>query len=314
MSQSKVNEFIERGKYKQGRRDIQGAYEEYSNLIKYDSKQVEGYSLRGYLNLWYFCEFEDAKNDFKKALEIEPKHARACYGYGSVLCKFGEIKEGVKYFVKSAEINPSGPIYNEIGDNKLFLKENQEALEAFINSAEIELKDKYCFYENAIESFDKAVRLLFQKKEFKNAMKYLNKIIEIRKIAEREDYEPNDYNEEECKEFYNPCLEIKLIAFCLYITGDFEGCINKLNECIEKSSNSETEILLFESYILRGQALIKCNKREEAYSDWDEVSFVEFFGNQISILEHYKEYIFNNYSVKIEFKECRDYFLKNNFE
>tara|TARA_S200000501_G_scaffold97360_1_gene90681 strand:+ start:77 stop:733 length:657 start_codon:yes stop_codon:yes gene_type:complete len=209
MTQSKINEFIERGKYKQGRRDIKGAYEEYSNLIKYDSKQVEGYSLRGYLNLWYFCEFEDAKNDFKKALEIEPNHARACYGYGSVLCKFGEINAGVRYLEKSVEVEPSSSIYHEIGDHKLFLKEDQEALEAFINAAEIELKDKYCFYENAIESFDKAVTLLVENKEYENAIKYLKKIIEIRKIAEREDYEPNDYDEDECKEFYDPCFEIK---------------------------------------------------------------------------------------------------------
>ena len=54
MSQSKVNEFIERGKYKQSERDIDGAYEEYSSLIKHYPNYVEGYSLRGYLNLWYF--------------------------------------------------------------------------------------------------------------------------------------------------------------------------------------------------------------------------------------------------------------------
>jgi len=310
MSQSKVNEFIERGKYKQSERDIDGAYEEYSSLIKHYPNYVEGYSLRGYLNLWYFCEFEDAKNDFKKALDIEPKHASACYGYGSVLCKLGEIKEGLKFLVKSAEIKPSGSIYDEIGENKLYLKENQEALEAFINSAEIELKDKYCFYENAIESFDKAIKLLVQKKAYKDAIKYLNKIIEIRKLAEIEDYEPNDYDEDECKDFYDPCFEIKLIGFCLYLSGDFEGSINKLNECIKKFLNSEKEILLFESYILRGQAFIKCNKRQDANSDWDKVSFLEFFGNQISILDHFEEYVFNNYAVKIEFKECRDYFLK----
>ena len=74
--------------------------------------------------------------------------------------------------------------------------------------------------------------------------------------------------------------------------------------------NSEKEILLFESYILRGQAFIKCNNTEDAYSDWDKVSFLEFFGNQIAILENLEEYVFNNYAIKIEFKECREYFSK----
>ena len=310
MIKSKMNEYIERGNYKQyTERDIDGAYEEYSKLVKNYPNHVEGFLLRGHIKAHYRYEYVDAKNDFKKAVEIDPNHSDACYEYGSLLCRLGEINEGVKYLEHSVEVKPNGCIYDEIGENKLLLKEYEEALEAFINAAEIQLKDEYCWYENVIQSFDKAVKLFLQKKEYQDAIKYLNKIIEIRNIAEREDYEPNDFDEDECKDFYDPYVEIKLIAFCLYLVGDFEASINKLNEVIEKFSNTKKENYHFKSsLILRGQAFIKCNKIKDAYSDWDKVSFSKVFGNQIAYLETFEQDVFDNYAVRIEFKECREYF------
>ena len=313
MSKSKMNEFIEKGNYKQyTERDIDGAYEEYSKLVKNYPNHVEGFLLRGRIKAHYLYEYVDAKNDFKKAVEIDPNHSDACYEYGSLLCRLGDKNEGIKYLEHSVEVKPNGCIYHEIGEHKLFLKEYEEALEAFINAAEIELKDEYCWYENVINSFDKAVELVLKKKEYQDAIKYLNKIIEIRNIAEREDYEPNDFDEDECKDFYDTCVEMKLIAFCLYLIGDFEASINKLNKVIEKFLNTKKEksLFVFESYILRGQAFIKCNKSKDAYSDWDKVSFLKVFGNQIAILETFEEYFFDNYAVRIEFKECRKYFSK----
>ena len=304
------HDFIGRGKYKEENRDKKGAYEEYSNLIKYDPTNAEGYSLRGYLNLW--SEVEDAKNDFKKALELDPNHARACYGYGSILCKFDEIKEGVKYFEKSAEIDPNALIFHEIGEKKLILGEKEDALEAFINAAELELKEDkyYCFYDNAIESFFEVVSLLMEKGEFNSAINYLKKIIEIRKKAQEEDFSPCEYDEEEQQGFYITIYEIKFIALCFYLMGDYENSINHLNKVIKYDWSSAESNLLFQSYILRGQALIKSNKVEEAYSDWEKVNCIEYIGNQIAILEHFEEYVFNSFAIKIEFKECREYFSK----
>ena len=68
MPKSKMNEFIEKGNYKQyTERDIDGAYEEYSNLAKNYPNHVEGFLLRGQIKAHYRYEYVDAKNDFKKA-------------------------------------------------------------------------------------------------------------------------------------------------------------------------------------------------------------------------------------------------------
>ncbi|MEO0896264.1 MAG: tetratricopeptide repeat protein [Bacteroidota bacterium] len=77
---------------------FQEALQDYESAIDYDPKNPLLYNLRGktYMRATYQDFLEEAKEDFNKALEINPKDASAMKSLGEVLSKQGQFDQAIR--------------------------------------------------------------------------------------------------------------------------------------------------------------------------------------------------------------------------
>jgi tetratricopeptide (TPR) repeat protein len=103
-------------------------------------------------NLWAFFgqyykkkkSYEEAEKNFKKAIELNPKHWVALKNYGLMLIKIDRIEEGIKYLKLELEFDPYDPVtleeisaaYDEVG-------RVDEAVELLMDTWELDLKKDY---------------------------------------------------------------------------------------------------------------------------------------------------------------------------
>jgi tetratricopeptide (TPR) repeat protein len=89
------------------------------NLGRYDdaekielTEEEDTFHLRGILFLKQ-NRFEDAFAEFKKSLEIRPDYAPAYEGIGDVLQALESVEQGVEFYVKAFDLDPSQNILKE---------------------------------------------------------------------------------------------------------------------------------------------------------------------------------------------------------
>jgi len=151
-------------------------------------------------------EYEQAVNQFKKAIELTPNNPKLYFVTGLTLEKMAKENEAIKHFKKAVEINPNHPDYNlQLGrslyNNKLLgeaEKYTKKAQELSPNNAKTYLTlgniyNRMARVDESIEQYKKAMELdpnlaeshynmgysLNLKNKFQEALAYFDKALEL---------------------------------------------------------------------------------------------------------------------------------------
>jgi serine/threonine protein kinase/tetratricopeptide (TPR) repeat protein len=99
----------------------------------------EGHSCLGLIKTYYDWDWEGAKREFEKALELNPNYITAHAGYVSYLMAIGELDEAIKQGIKAMELDPLGlPSNMYLGVYYIRAGQLELAREQFYKTIEIE--------------------------------------------------------------------------------------------------------------------------------------------------------------------------------
>lgn len=80
----------------------------------------------------------DARNAFRKAIELQPGLVDAHHGLGSVLLTMGSLEEALRHLHDAAELDPhNAAVQNEMGNALVSLRRTEEATAAFERAASL---------------------------------------------------------------------------------------------------------------------------------------------------------------------------------
>ena len=188
------------------------------------------------------------EGEYKKAItvynQIEPKTAETYEAIGNCYRQLGDFKSAVTYYNKALGINPDNTeTYYALGVTYLEANNMQKAKQAFETSLQkdsrnIKSKKMLAFIEQkeVIKSIDLAYDF-YEKKDFRSALKYLNKAVETF---------PNDP-----KVYYYRGLTKESL-------GDIKGAANDFRETIKIDRN------YYVAYYKLAESLEKIGKQREA--------------------------------------------------
>ena len=198
--------------FPEGFNNLANIYKELKNIknsITFFKKAIE--LNPNYINALYnigvvyfeIDKYEESSAYFKKVLEINPKHLATLNNFGLLLKKTKKYDEALKCFKKAIDIdsnflqayNNIGTISLELGNIKDAIFNYEKVLQISPNNF-ISYKNLLATYENSnqIENYEKTLKLtkkkfpnekilelykgilFFRKKEFKESIKYLDKI------------------------------------------------------------------------------------------------------------------------------------------
>ena len=188
------------------------------------------------------------EGEYQKAItvynQIEPKTSETYEAIGNCYRQLGDFKSAVNNYNKSLSINPdNSEAYYALGITYLEannLKKAKEAFEASLqkNAKNIKSKKMLSFIEQkeVIKSIDLAYEF-YEKKDYRSALKYLNKAVETF---------PND-----AKVYYYRALTKESL-------GDIKGAVNDFRETIKIDRN------YYVAYYKLAESLEKTGKQKEA--------------------------------------------------
>jgi len=117
-------------------------------------------------------EFEEAIEEFDKAIELDPNNPKYHNNKGNALYDLHNYQEAIEEFDKAIELDPNNPNYhNNKGNALLKLGRYEEAIEEFDKAIELKpnnpsyhnnkgiAQDDLHNYQEAIEEYDKAIEL-----------------------------------------------------------------------------------------------------------------------------------------------------------
>jgi TolB-like protein/cytochrome c-type biogenesis protein CcmH/NrfG len=106
--------------------------------LKIDPSLPEVHASLGHLNM-HLLRWDEAENDFKRAIELNPNYASAHQWYAYFMTFHRRFHEGLKRIEIAQELDPlSLPIADSIGEFLYFARRNHEAIAAFQKSLEMD--------------------------------------------------------------------------------------------------------------------------------------------------------------------------------
>ena len=141
MKENKIEYYFNEGVKKYNAKDFEGAKVDFTKAIELDPNFVAAYTNRGFAK-HKLKEFEGAKEDFTKAIELDPNLVEAFISRG--LAKYGseDFKGAVEDYTKAIELNPNKSelfnIYFFRGFAQSKLNKNIEAIEDYTNAIELD--------------------------------------------------------------------------------------------------------------------------------------------------------------------------------
>jgi serine/threonine-protein kinase len=83
-----------------------------SGALQRDETLAEAHAALAFSRMFYDWDFNAAEKEFKRALELQPDYAIACYWYGLNLAALGRPYEAVEHVRRAQELDPLSPIIN----------------------------------------------------------------------------------------------------------------------------------------------------------------------------------------------------------
>ncbi|MEH2339606.1 tetratricopeptide repeat protein [Nostoc sp.] len=190
-----VNNLLTQGQNKLGKRDYQGASENYTEVLKIAPKNINAYIKRGEAR-YSPKDYKAAIKDYTQAIQIAPKNVNAYIKRGQNRHFLKDYQAAIKDYNQAIQIAPKNVnAYRKRGDAQYYLKKYQAAIDDYTkairlspDSADI-YKSRGLVYENnlqnkqeAIKSYQKAATLY---KKQGATDKYKKIIYKIQKLQQR---------------------------------------------------------------------------------------------------------------------------------
>jgi eukaryotic-like serine/threonine-protein kinase len=107
-------------------------------VLKADDTIIDAHLALAQVNLRYDWRFADAEREFKRAIELNPKHATAHQRYAEFLALLGRHKEAAEEIWKAHSLDPhSLPINSDIGRLSYYAKNYDHAIDHLRKTLEI---------------------------------------------------------------------------------------------------------------------------------------------------------------------------------
>ena len=117
-------------------------------------------------------KYEEAIEDYTKAIELNPQLAEAYYNRGLAKSRLGQNEEAIKNYDQAIELNPQlAEAYCNRGIAKNRLREYEEAIKDFNQAIELNPQDAKAYYNRGISKY--------YLEEYEEAIKNYNKAIEL---------------------------------------------------------------------------------------------------------------------------------------
>ena len=141
MKENKIEYYFNEGVKKYNAKDFEGAKVDFTKAIELDPNFVAAYTNRGFAK-HILKEFEGAKEDFTKAIELDPNLVEAFISRGLAKQGSEDFKGAVEDYTKAIELNPNKSelfnIYFFRGFAQSKLNKNIEAIEDYTNAIELD--------------------------------------------------------------------------------------------------------------------------------------------------------------------------------
>jgi arylsulfatase A-like enzyme/Tfp pilus assembly protein PilF len=118
-------------------KDFRGALEQFKGALEVDPKFALATYYMG-LTQVELGDIDGAASSFERALEIDPTNFSAAYNLGAVEVRKNRVEDALKHFQQAVEVNPDyAEAYEAIGELELYLKHNDEAIRALERAVEL---------------------------------------------------------------------------------------------------------------------------------------------------------------------------------
>lgn len=259
--------------------------------IEWYTRGLEAGDMGGYL---YFKrgrayaakdKYNEAIEDFKKAIEISPEQSQAYNELGRAYNELREYKKAIEYYDKAIEIDPSGYeyyyadrgiAYRNLGDIERAIEEYKKALE---------ISSDYPFV------YDELGEVYHEKKEYKEAIKWYTKALECDPeyaycLANRGLTYLNMDEKEKAIEDYNKAADIyPNYTYAWNQLGEIYYEMNELDKAMEKYRKAiESDPDFGDGYNNLGVCYLDKNEYDEA---------LKIFFKGIEVAPNHKYFYFN---------------------
>ncbi len=103
-----------------------------NNAVRFDNDDPAAHEALGRANIWQ-RDHVGARNEFAKAIELNPASARGHYGYGMVILHAGDAAKAVSEFETAINLSPRDPyrsaFYSRMAYGQLALKNHEAAVD-----------------------------------------------------------------------------------------------------------------------------------------------------------------------------------------
>ena len=161
-----------RGVAKQQQHDLEGARKDHVESLRLDSSSASSHRFRGNLYLFDANELK-ATEEYRKAIEIDPKHGLAYATLGLLAARKGAFASAIEYLDKAIEFEPtSAAAYVLRGQTRIQIETYEKAVEDFTAALELgPLRPEDAFFgrgsafahqgehQKALADYDEGIRL-----------------------------------------------------------------------------------------------------------------------------------------------------------
>jgi tetratricopeptide (TPR) repeat protein len=120
-----------RGVAKAFKKEMEGARKDFEESVRHDSSSAASHRFRGNLHL-FDADERKASEEYRKAIEIDPKHGPAYGNLGSLAARRGVATAAIEYLDKSIDLNPDNLVaYFFRGQVRIQLDAYDQAIEDF---------------------------------------------------------------------------------------------------------------------------------------------------------------------------------------
>jgi tetratricopeptide (TPR) repeat protein len=111
-------------------KDYRGALDEFKTALQIDPKFALATYYQGLTQL-EMGDMDSAAVSFERALALDPTNFSAAYNLGAVMLRRGHVEEALRRFQQAVEVNPDyAQAYEAMGEIQIYLKQNDEAIGA----------------------------------------------------------------------------------------------------------------------------------------------------------------------------------------
>ena len=230
-----AKEYFERGVMKFQKGDLNGAWSDFTDAVKRDSRYAQAYNARGNVHL-VKGNLDEAIAEYTQAIRVDPNYSNGYANRGNARLQKEDLDGAIADYTQAISMEPKdASVYNNRGMAYQFKGEIQKAIQDYHSAIAL--------LPNDFEAYNKLGAVHMEIGELRKAVLYYSRSIEINP------YKASVYNNR---------------AIARDRMGDWEGAIVDLNHSIGLSPREPG------SYVNRGMIQASKGRLENAISDYNQ--------------------------------------------